>query len=195
MPASRILPIRVAGWQPSAEGGFAIYGRTDQLLAGIERAVDPDADGDVLDAARVAVVGVTEPFASFPDGPLARAIEGAARLDTLVVVPAGNKGPAGPSYGSIGGPAVRRTRSPSRRQTSATTPRRFASSCGRACTCCSTARFPLPVPLHRGGGWRSRSYGPVATRPRPTRNAARTLLRRPGLQPRRRAGDAARPCR
>jgi len=67
VPASRILPIRVAGWQPSAEGGFAVYGRTDQLLAGIERAVDPDADGDVLDAARIAVVGVTEPFASFPD--------------------------------------------------------------------------------------------------------------------------------
>ena len=104
VPAASILPIRVAGWQPSAEGGFAVYGRTDQLLAGIERAVDPDADGDVLDAARVAVVGVTEPFASFPDGPIARAIEGAARLDTLVVVPAGNEGPAGPSYGSIGGP-------------------------------------------------------------------------------------------
>ena len=104
VPGASILPIRVAGWQPSAEGGFAIYGRTDQLLAGIERAVDPDADGDVLDAARIAVVGVTEPFASFPDGPIARAIEGAARLDTLVVVPAGNEGPAGPSYGSIGGP-------------------------------------------------------------------------------------------
>ena len=104
VPRATILPIRVAGWQPSAEGGFAIYGRTDQLLAGIERAVDPDADGDVLDAARVAVVGVTEPFASFADGPIARAIEGAARLDTLVVVPAGNEGPAGPSYGSVGGP-------------------------------------------------------------------------------------------
>ena len=104
VPGASILPIRVAGWQPSAEGGFAVYGRTDQLLAGLERAVDPDADGDVLDAARVAVVGVTEPFASFPDGPLARAIEGAARLDTLVVVPAGNEGPAGPSYGSVGGP-------------------------------------------------------------------------------------------
>ncbi len=104
VPGASILPIRVAGWQPSAEGGFAIYGRTDQLLAGLERAVDPDADGDVLDAARIAVVGVTEPFASFPDGPLARAIEGAARLDTLVVVPAGNEGPAGPSYGSVGGP-------------------------------------------------------------------------------------------
>jgi hypothetical protein len=99
-----ILPIRVAGWQPNAEGGFAVYGRTDQLLAGLERAVDPDADGDVLDAARVAVVGVTEPFASFSNGPVARAIAGAAALDTLVVVPAGNEGPAGPGYGSVGGP-------------------------------------------------------------------------------------------
>ena len=104
VPGASLLPIRVAGWQPSAAGGFAVYGRTDQVLAGIERAVDPDADGDVLDAVRVAVIGVTEPFASFPDGPLARAIEGAARLDTLVVVPAGNEGPAGPSYGSVGGP-------------------------------------------------------------------------------------------
>ena len=103
-PAASILPVRVAGWQPNAEGGYAVYGRTDQLLAGLERAVDPDGDGDVVDAARVAVVGVIEPFASFDDGPVARAIEGATRLDTLVVVPAGNEGPAGPGYGSIGGP-------------------------------------------------------------------------------------------
>jgi minor extracellular serine protease Vpr len=103
-PGASILPIQVAGWQPSAEGGFAIYSRTDQLLAGLERAVDPDADGDVLDAARIAVVGVTEPFAAFADGPVARAVAGAANLDTLVVAPAGNEGPAGPGYGSIGGP-------------------------------------------------------------------------------------------
>ncbi len=103
-PGASILPIRVAGWQPSADGGFAVYGRTDQLLAGLERAVDPDADGDVLDAARIAVVGVTEPFASFADGPVALAVAGAAELDTLVVAPAGNEGPAGPDYGSIGGP-------------------------------------------------------------------------------------------
>ena len=103
-PGTSILPIRIAGWQPSAEGGYAVYSRTDQLLAGLERAVDPDADGDVLDAARVAVIGVAEPFASFPDGPVARAVAGAARLDTLVVVPAGNEGPAGPGYGSIAGP-------------------------------------------------------------------------------------------
>jgi len=103
-PGASILPIRVAGRQPNAEGGFAVYSRTDQLLAGLERAVDPDGDGDVLDAARIAVVGVTEPFAAFPDGPVARAVAGATRLDTLVVAPAGNEGPAGPGYGSIGGP-------------------------------------------------------------------------------------------
>lgn len=103
-PAASILPIRVAGWQPDTDGGYTVYGRTDQVLAGLERAVDPDGDGDVLDAARVAVVGVTEPFASFADGPLARAVAGATRLDTLVVVPAGNEGPAGPGYGSVGGP-------------------------------------------------------------------------------------------
>ena len=30
-----------------AAGGFAVYGRTDQLLAGLERAVDPNSDGSV----------------------------------------------------------------------------------------------------------------------------------------------------
>lgn len=103
-PGAALLPIRIAGWQPRAEGGSAVYARTDQLLAGLERAVDPDMDGDALDAARVAVVGVTEPFAAFSDGPVARAVQGATRLDTLVVAPAGNEGPAGPGYGSVGGP-------------------------------------------------------------------------------------------
>ncbi len=103
-PGAQLLPIRIAGWQPSAEGGYAIYGRTDQLLAGLERAVDPDADGSSLDAVRVAVIGVAEPFAAFSAGPVARAVAGAAVLDTLVVAPAGNDGPAGPGYGSVAGP-------------------------------------------------------------------------------------------
>jgi subtilisin family serine protease len=103
-PGASIIPIRIAGWQPDAEGGYAVYSRTDQLLAGLEAAVDPNADGDAHDAARVALVGVAEPYASFPDGPLARAIAGAAALDTLVVAPAGNDGNAGPSFGDIAGP-------------------------------------------------------------------------------------------
>jgi minor extracellular serine protease Vpr len=99
-----VLPIRVAGWQREASGRWAVFGRTDQLVAGIERAVDPNADGVALDAARVALVGVAEPFASFEDSPSARAVAGALRLDTLVVAPAGNDGFAGPGYGSISGP-------------------------------------------------------------------------------------------
>ena len=99
-----ILPIRIGGWQRDATGAFAVYSRTDQIIAGLERAVDPNDDGDAHDAARVAVVGMVEPYAAFANGPVARAAAGAARLDTLVVVPAGNDGIAGPGYGSISGP-------------------------------------------------------------------------------------------
>ena len=104
-PGASILPIRVAGWQPDAEGGYAIYSRTDQLIAGLEAAVDPDGNGDTLDAARIALVGVGEPYAAFADGLLARAVAGAQAFDVLVVAPAGNDGRAGPMFGSIAGPA------------------------------------------------------------------------------------------
>jgi hypothetical protein len=103
-PAASILPVRVAGWQPDATGGVAVYGRSDQLLAGIEAAVDPDGNGDAHDAARIALVGVVEPDAAFADGPLALGAAGASVLDTLVVTPAGNDGSAGPAFGTISGP-------------------------------------------------------------------------------------------
>src|SRR2546423_6515730 len=103
-PGATLLPIRVAGWQRDASARWAVYGRTDQVLAGIERAVDPNDDGDAHDAARAPLVGVAEPFAAFADGPLAKAAAGAMRLDTLVVAPSGNDGPAGPGFGSVSGP-------------------------------------------------------------------------------------------
>jgi subtilisin family serine protease len=103
-PGAAVLPIRVAGWQPDAAGGWTVYGRTDQLLAGLERAVDPNDDGNALDAVRIAVVGVSERYAGFADGPLARGAGGAMRLGTLVVAPAGNDGALGPGFGSIAGP-------------------------------------------------------------------------------------------
>ncbi len=99
-----ILPIRVAGWQRDVSGRWAVYSRTDQLIAGLERAVDANGDGSAHDAARVAIVGVAEPYAAFEDSPAARAVAGALALDTLVVAPAGNDGPAGPRFGSISGP-------------------------------------------------------------------------------------------
>ena len=81
-----------------------MYARTDQVIAGLERAVDPNHDGDAHDAARIALIGVAVPYAAFTDSPEARAIQGALQLDTLVVAPAGNDGPAGPAFGSISSP-------------------------------------------------------------------------------------------
>ncbi|HSC92222.1 MAG TPA: S8 family serine peptidase [Gaiellaceae bacterium] len=101
---SSVLPVRVAGWQRDATGEWAVFGRSDQLIAGLERAVDPNGDGDAHDAARIALVGVAEPYAAFADGPAAHAAAGALRLDTLVVAPSGNDGPAGPGFGSVAGP-------------------------------------------------------------------------------------------
>ena len=103
-PAASIRPVRVAGWQPDTAGGVAVYARTDQVIAGLEAAADPDGNGDTHDAARVALVGVAEPFAAFGTGALAQATAGAVALDMLVVVASGNDGPAGPAYGSVGGP-------------------------------------------------------------------------------------------
>ena len=103
-PGATILPIRVAGWQRDTSGAYQVYGRTDQLIAGLERAVDPNGDGDAHDAARIALVGVSAPLAGFADSPEARAVSGAAALDTLVVAPAGNDGSSGQVHGSIGSP-------------------------------------------------------------------------------------------
>jgi subtilisin family serine protease len=99
-----ILPIRAGGWQRDISGRWAVYSRTDQLIGGLERAVDPDGDGSAHDAARIALVGFAEPYAAFADSPASRAVDGALSLDTLVVSPSGNDGPAGPVYGSISGP-------------------------------------------------------------------------------------------
>ncbi|HEY6963410.1 MAG TPA: S8 family serine peptidase [Gaiellaceae bacterium] len=104
-PGATILPIRIAGWQQGSDGKNLVYGRSDQLIAGLDRAVDPNGDGDAHDAVRVALVGVAEPYAAFADGPEAQAVQGALDLHTLVVTPAGNDGGAGPAFGSVAGPA------------------------------------------------------------------------------------------
>ena len=100
------LTIRVAGYGPNRQ---EIHGTTDTLLAGLERAVDPDGDGAVDDAVRVALVGVNAPYAGFADSAEAQAVRGAGKLGTLVVAPAGNEGPARPPNGVVGSPAAART--------------------------------------------------------------------------------------
>ena len=70
----RVLPIRVAGLQPAIQGaGLEDVAISDQLLAGLERAVDPDGDGATDDHVPVAVVGVNSPYAAL------RALAGGAR--------------------------------------------------------------------------------------------------------------------
>jgi subtilase family protein len=104
-PGARILPLRILGWRRTLDGSYAVLGRGDALVAGLERAVDPDGNGDLRDAADIALAAVVEPFAAFPDSPESRAVAGATRLGTLVVAAAGNDGRAGrEGFGSVGGP-------------------------------------------------------------------------------------------
>jgi Subtilase family len=103
----RILSIRVAGLQPDPRtGGRIEVGTTDQLLAGLERAVDPDGDGATDDHVPVALVGVNSPYAGFASSPEAIAAGAARALGTLVVAPAGNEGRGGGMLGTVGSPAA-----------------------------------------------------------------------------------------
>ena len=110
-------------------GGVAI---SDQLLAGIERAVDPDADGATDDHVPVALVGVNSPYAAFERSPEARAVRGAAALGTLVVAPAGGEAAAAGPQGTAARPPPRPTRSPSVRWRRRTRSRASTSRIGAA---------------------------------------------------------------
>jgi minor extracellular serine protease Vpr len=103
-PGAKVLPIRVLGWEQVDDGGYAVLGRGDILLAGLERAVDPNEDGNVADGVSIALAPVSEPYAAFVDSPEARAVAGAARLGTLVVAPAGNDGRSGTRFGALAAP-------------------------------------------------------------------------------------------
>ena len=105
---ANLLPIRVLGWQPTGTGRHAVFGWADDLLAGLEHAVDPDQNGDVTDAVPIALAPVVEPFAAFGDSPEARAVAGAMALGTLVVAASGNDGPADAGSGTVGAPASAR---------------------------------------------------------------------------------------
>ena len=86
--------------------GVEEFARTDELLDGLEHAVDPDGDGNPADRAAVALVGVSAPYAGFGDAPEAEAVDGAVRLGTEVVAPAGQEGRAAGAYGTLGSPGA-----------------------------------------------------------------------------------------
>ena len=151
-----MLPIRIASLRASG-GAVEAVATTDQLIAGLEHAVDPNGDGDTSDHVPVALVGVNAPYAGFSNSPEADAVVGAGGLGTLVVAPAGNEGAAAPGSGTIGSPASARDAlavgalsgtepAPRRASTSARRrPRRPCSPATRPTAARPPARSPTPT--------------------------------------------------
>ena len=79
------------------------------MLAALERAVDPNEDGDTADGADVILMGLDGGFDGGGVDPVAQALEAADRVGATVVAPAGNDGPTFARPGSVGGPAAART--------------------------------------------------------------------------------------
>ncbi|MEW6583416.1 MAG: S8 family serine peptidase, partial [Actinomycetota bacterium] len=101
----RLLAYRVVE-DVAVDGGTLPLARSDRVLAAMERAVDPDGDGDPDDRADVVLLGVSRGFGGGGTDPVERAARAADRLGAIVVAPAGNEGATGAATGSIGGPAA-----------------------------------------------------------------------------------------
>ena len=145
-PGASVLPIRVAGWQPDAIGALGrlrahrpadrrarARGRPERRRRRPRRRAD---------RARSASPSRTRPS---PTRPRRGRSQGALQLDTLVVAPAGNDGPAGPGFGSISGPggAPRRAHRRRGRPARDADGRRARRRARRARRRCSTGRVPL----------------------------------------------------
>jgi hypothetical protein len=104
----RLLAYRVVAGEP-AGGRVQALARTDRVLAALERAVDPDGNGDPRDRADVILLGVAGAFDGGGVDPVAQALASADRVGATVVAPAGNDGPTFARPGAVGGPAAGRT--------------------------------------------------------------------------------------
>ncbi len=78
------------------------WGYWDWVIEGIERAVDPNQDGDLSD--RADVISMSLGGTGDPDDPISQAVDNAVNSGTVVVVAAGNSY----SQGTIGSPGVAR---------------------------------------------------------------------------------------
>ena len=79
-------------------GGFS-----SDVIAGIERAVDPDQNPETDDA--VQVINLSLGGQGDPDDPVSQAVDNANAAGVVVAVAAGN---SGPGYGTLGSPGVAR---------------------------------------------------------------------------------------
>ncbi|MCW2921871.1 MAG: peptidase and in, kexin, sedolisin [Thermoleophilia bacterium] len=102
----RIAPVQVLESRPARDGVETVLGDSDDLLAGLEYTVDPDRDGTTTDAADVAVIASTAPFAGFVNSPEDRAVRSADALGMVVVAASGNDGASGDAVGTIGSVAA-----------------------------------------------------------------------------------------
>jgi minor extracellular serine protease Vpr len=100
-PQATLLPIQVLELQHGD-----LIGTTATLLAGLDRALDPNGDGDLSDRADVILAPVAEPFAAFGASAEAVAAEGVERAGAVLVAAAGNDGSTGARFGTVASPAA-----------------------------------------------------------------------------------------
>ncbi len=100
-PLATLRPIQVMELQHGD-----LSGTTATLLAGIDRALDPNGDGDLADHADVILAPVAEPFAAFAASPETIAAEGAERAGAVLVAAAGNDGSTGSRFGTVASPGA-----------------------------------------------------------------------------------------
>jgi len=91
-PDAKILAYRVL--DDSGSGFWS------DVIAGINRALDPNQDGDLSDAADV--INLSLGGSGNPSDPMAQAVDAAVAAGSVVVVAAGNNGPATSSIGTPG---------------------------------------------------------------------------------------------
>jgi minor extracellular serine protease Vpr len=97
----RLLAYRVVAPE-IVDGRTLRLARTDRILAAMERAVDPDQNGDTADRSEVILIGLANGFGGAGMDPLSRAADAADRVGAVVVAPAGNDGPTQGPSGSVG---------------------------------------------------------------------------------------------
>jgi hypothetical protein len=101
----RMLAYRVVA-REFVDGRVRPLARSDRVVAALDRAVDPNLDGNLDDRAEVVLIGVARGFDGGGDDPVVIAADGADAAGSLVVAPAGNDGPSFGAVGTVGGPAA-----------------------------------------------------------------------------------------
>ena len=89
------------------DGRTQSLARTDRVLAAMDRAADPDNNGDLSDHSSVILLGMAGSGGSGGVSPLEQASRSADELGVVVVAPAGNSGPGTlTGMGTVGAPAT-----------------------------------------------------------------------------------------